>query len=105
YEVNDAGFLSRADIVNNGNWFGLNFVTPTKLYRTLYVNFNQWNDWTTNGERLQSGVNVNLNGQFANQWWFWGGVEAFNLGEVYDDRASRGGPSLRKPQRMSSWLG
>ncbi len=105
YEVNDAGFLSRADIINNGNWFGLNFVTPTRVYRTLYLNFNQWNDWTTNGERLQSGVNMNLNGQFANQWWFWGGVEAFNLGEVYDDRASRGGPSVRKTQRMSSWLG
>jgi hypothetical protein len=80
-------------------------VKPTKYYRTLYVNFNQFNEWNTDGLQLQAGANINVNGQLPNQWYFWGGMEAYNLGASYDDRASRGGPALRKPRRSNGWLG
>lgn len=105
YEVNDAGFLTRADITQNGNWYGLQFMKPTKYYRRLFVNFNQWNDWNTDGLRLNSGANVNLNGELPNQWWFWMGYNVNGLGEVYDDRAARGGPALRRPFRQNGWFG
>src|SRR5690606_37926105 len=68
YEINDAGFLNRADSLSNGNWFGLNLVTPTSWYRQLYVNFNQWNDYTTDGLVLNHGGNINFSGQLLNQW-------------------------------------
>ncbi len=105
YEVNDAGFLTRADITQNGNWFGLQYNTPTKYYRRLFVNLNQWNDWNTEGMRLNSGANININGELPNQWWFWAGWNVNGLGEVYDDRASRGGPALRRPTRQNGWFG
>lgn len=105
YETNDAGFLTRADITQNGNWFGLQFMQPTKYYRRLFVNFNQWNDWNTAGMRLNSGGNININGEFPNQWSFWTGYNVNGLGEVYDDRASRGGPALRRPFRHNAWFG
>ena len=105
YEVNDAGFQPRADITQNGNWFGLNFVEPTKLYRRLFVNVNQWNDWTTDGLRLNSGANINVNGELPNQWWFWAGYNVNGVGATYDDRVTRGGPALRRNFRQNAWLG
>ncbi|MBX3173677.1 MAG: carbohydrate binding family 9 domain-containing protein [Gemmatimonadaceae bacterium] len=105
YEVNDAGFLSRADILQNGNWYGLQFQTPTKYYRRMFVNFNQWNDWNTQGMRLNSGANVNINGELPNQWWFWTGWNVNGIGEVYDDRSARGGPALRRNLRQNGWFG
>ncbi|MBX3132014.1 MAG: carbohydrate binding family 9 domain-containing protein [Gemmatimonadaceae bacterium] len=105
YEVNDAGFQTRADITQNGNWFGLQFMQPTKLYRRLFVNFNQWNDFTTDGLHLNTGGNININGELPNQWWFWTGFNVNGIGEVYDDRVMRGGAALRRNQRVNTWFG
>ena len=105
YEVNDAGFQQRADNLLNGNWFGLNLLTPTKLYRQMYVNFNQTNEWNTDGLRIWTGGNVNVNGQLANQWWFWAGFQMNGIGATYDDRAARGGPALRRNFRKNMWAG
>ncbi|MEX2182208.1 MAG: DUF5916 domain-containing protein [Gemmatimonadaceae bacterium] len=105
YEVNDAGFMNRADLLTNGNWMGLQLRTPNALYRQLSVNFNQWNEWSTEGLKLNSGGNINLNGQLANQWWFSTGYNINGIGENYDDRASRGGPAVRRTFRQNVWFG
>ncbi len=105
YEVNDAGFLPRADLTQNGNWVGLQFNQPTRMYRRLFVNLNQWNEWNTEGLRLNSGANINLNGELPNQWWWWTGFNVNGLGETYDDRAARGGPALRRNLRRNGWFG
>ncbi len=105
YEVNDAGFQPRADHVQNGNWFGLNLLEPTKLYRRLFVNFNQWNEWNTEGLRLNSGGNININGELPNQWYFWTGWNVNGIGATYDDRVARGGPALRRNMRQNGWFG
>lgn len=105
FDVNDAGFLTRADVTNNGNWFGLQFQEPTKFYRRVFINLNQWNDWNTDGLHLNSGANLNINGELPNQWWFWTGFNVNGIGESFDDRASRGGPALRRNLRRNGWLG
>lgn len=105
YEVNDAGFLSRADITSNNNWVGLQFTEPTKVYRRLFVNLNQSNDWNGDGLRLQSGAHLSANGEFSNRIWFWANWGVNGLGAAYDDRAARGGPALRRPFRQSGSLG
>jgi Domain of unknown function (DUF5916) len=105
YEVNDAGFLPRADMTSNGNWFGLQYNTPTKYYRRLFVNINQWNDFNTDGLKLNSGANININGELPNQWWFWTGYNVNAIGPSFDDRAARGGPALRRNQRHNTWFG
>ena len=98
----DAGFLNRADMLSNGNWVGLNLVTPTSWYRQLYLNFNQWNDYTTDGLVLNHGGNFNFSGQLQNQWWFGGGYNINRLGETYDDRMARGGPAVRRDARSTT---
>ncbi len=105
YEINDAGFLNRADMMSNGNWVGLQYQKPTKYYRRLFVNLNQWNDFNTQGLHLGSGANVNVNGELPNQWWFWGGWNLNAIGASYDDRASRGGPALRRNFRQNGFFG
>lgn len=105
YEVNDAGFQTRADHTQNGNWFGLQFMQPTKLYRRLFVNFNNWNEFTTDGLHLNTGANININGELPNQWWFWTGYNVNGVGEVYDDRVMRGGAALRRNFRQNVWFG
>ena len=104
FEVNDLGFLSRADQKSWSNWFQVAWQKPTKVYRRVFVNFNEWNMWNTQGERLGFGGNVNAHTEFANQWWAHAG---FNLNSVgtFDDRASRGGPSVREVFNRFAWLG
>ncbi len=105
YEINDAGFLTRADTRSNGNWFGLQYNTPTRYYRRLNVNLSQWNDYNTQGLHLGSGANVNINGELPNQWGFWGGWNLNALGASYDDRGARGGPAIRRNFRQNGFVG
>ncbi len=105
FEANDAGFLARADMQNWGNWVQLLWNTPTTWYRSVRVNFNQWNNWTTGGLPTDRGGNVNAHIQFANQWWAHGGVNLNNFGaKTYDDRGARGGPALPWLLNSSSWF-
>jgi len=105
YEINDAGFLTRADLRSNGNWFGIQLQKPTRYYRRMNVNLNQWNDWNTDGLHLNSGGNININGELPNQWWVFTGYNVNGIGPSYDDRAARGGPALRRNLRRNMWLG
>jgi hypothetical protein len=105
YEVNDLGFMNRADMTSNNQWLSLQLTKPTKYYRQMFVNLNQGNDWNTEGQRLGTWANMNVNGQLLNQWYVWGGWNVNNIGRVYDDRAARGGPSIRRNLRNNGWLG
>jgi hypothetical protein len=105
FEVNDAGFLSRADQQNWGNWLQLSWTRPTTWYRSIRVNFNQSNNWSTSGLATERGGNVNAHAQFANQWFGHFGFNVNNVGRMYDDRASRGGPAIPRLFGYSGWGG
>ncbi|MCE9602951.1 MAG: carbohydrate binding family 9 domain-containing protein [Gemmatimonadetes bacterium] len=105
YEINDAGFLPRADERSQYTWVGLQFQKPTKYYRRANININQWNGWNTEGLHLNSGGNININGELPNQWFVYTGFNLNGIGTGFDDRASRGGPALRRNQRRNTWFG
>ena len=105
FEPNDAGFLSRADQQNIGNWLQIGWLTPTRWYRSVRVNFNQWNQWTTAGLPTERGGNFNAHAQFTNQWTGHLGFNLNNVGRTYDDRSSRGGPALPQLFSYSGWGG
>lgn len=105
FEINDAGFLSTADVQSYTNWLQLAYNRPTSWYRKAFVNFNEWNAWTTSGLLTELGGNINAHAQFANQWWGHAGFNLNNVGTVYDDRASRGGPAVRRTFGRSFWAG
>jgi len=105
YEVNDLGYLQRADWQNQGTWVGLRFYTPTRYYRQIAWNFNEWNDWTASGLQLNHYLNTNYHMTLPNNWQIDAGVTYSGFGTAYDDRAARGGPAIRRSPRISPWAG
>lgn len=105
FEINDLGFLNRADKQNQSTWAQLSFTRPTRLYRRGFWNFNQWHDWTSDGLLLDRAVNTNIHFELPNSWWFHLGGTLGGLGEVSCDRCARGGPALRTDGVLSSWGG
>ena len=104
FEVNDLGFLRRADEQQWATWFALQFRKPTKVYRSLQMNFNEWNMWTTAGLRTEMGFNTNWHLNASNNWWWHVGATLNQLNS-YCDRCSRGGPAVRRSPWLGPWVG
>jgi len=105
FEINDVGYLSRADQKFESGWIGLQYNKPTSWYRSALLNFNQWAGWTTEGLPTDLGGNVNFHVQLPSMWWIHTGISSNGWMPTYDDRASRGGPAVRNSKSLSPWLG
>jgi hypothetical protein len=105
YEVNDLGYMRRADQQQWSTWFALQYRTPTKLYKSAQLNFNNGNSWTTAGLALDRWFNTNWHINFTNNWWGHIGGTIANVGEIYCDRCTRGGPALRVSRAVYPWFG
>ncbi len=105
FEVNDVGFLNRANDQTWNNWLGLYWTTPNRIYQRIQWNFNYWQYWTLDGLTTERAVNTNSHIQFTNRWWLHlGGT--LGLGPTYCDRnCTRGGPAVRVEPMTTSWLG
>jgi hypothetical protein len=101
FEVNDVGFLQRADQKAMTNWLQWRNERPSKLFRSWRYNLNQWASWNFDGDRLVSGANVNAHAQFRNNWFTGMGLTVNWRG--FDDRATRGGPGAYKNSQTSVW--
>lgn len=101
FDINDVGFMRRADERSMGNWLQLRTEKPSQWFRTRTINFNQYASWNFDGDRLFSGGNVNANATFANNWDMGGGVGRQALG--FDDRATRGGPGVHSGGFKEFW--
>jgi hypothetical protein len=105
FEVNDLGFLRRADVLDWSTWAALSFREPTRVYRWAQVNANHWETWNTSGLRLENAVNVNGH---AGLWFNWDVHLGGTLGRItesYCDRCTRGGPALRQSRGFFPWFG
>ncbi len=90
FDVNDVGYLRRADQRSMSNWFQIRSDRPTRWFRSRMINFNQGASWNYDGDRIQSWQNVNAHAVFANNWQIGGG---YNIQQAsVDDRVTRGGP-------------
>jgi uncharacterized protein DUF5916/cellulose/xylan binding protein with CBM9 domain len=101
-EINDIGFMQRADTRSMSNWLQWKRDTPWRFLRSVRWNLNQWASWNFGGDRLQNGGNVNAHGVFLNNWATGGGytVNAAN----FDDRATRGvGPGAIGVSNHTYW--
>ncbi len=74
FDINALGFLTRADIISQGNWLQWRHDRPTRYVRSARLNFNQWGSWNYGGDRLETGGNVNGNVTFRNNWSAGAGV-------------------------------
>ncbi len=102
FDINDLGFLRRADTRSMGNWLQWRRDKPSKYLRSFRFNLNQWGAWNFDGDRLDLGGNVNAHWVFANQWET--GMGLNRSGRTFDDRATRGaGPGAYNNPQWSYW--
>ncbi len=105
FEINDVGFLGQANAQNQYSWLQLAFNTPTRWYRNLRVNFNQWTNFSAMGMREEVGGNVNFNMTLPNNWFVNGG-EGVNAAVLsYCATCSRGGPAVAQSRGSWGWGG
>jgi hypothetical protein len=105
YEINDLGFLRRADWQEQATWAQVHWNKPTRVFQRLFWNFNEWNDWTTAGLPLEHAVNTNVHTELWNHWWLHAGGTLGQLGTAFCDRCTRGGPALRTSPYFAPWAG
>ena len=105
FDVNDIGFLRRADIVDWSTWAALSWRTQRWIYRWAQVNGNHWEQWNTSGTRLESAMNFNGHIGFLNNWDAHLGGTFSALTASFCDRCTRGGPLLRKSRGFFPWGG
>jgi hypothetical protein len=101
FDINDVGFMRRADQMSMSNWVQIRHERPTKYYRNFRYNLNQWAGWNYGGDLIVSGGNVNAHLVFPNSWSTgWG----LNLDvQSFDDRATRGGPGAYRNPFHGLW--
>ncbi len=105
FEINDLGYLQRADEQNWSTWFNLRWTRPAAFYQQAYWNFNWWQQWTTGGQPTERAFNSNTHIQFNSRWWGHLGGTLSRLGGVLCDRCARGGPGVQVDPALSAWGG
>ncbi|HEU4568947.1 MAG TPA: DUF5916 domain-containing protein [Gemmatimonadales bacterium] len=106
FDVNDMGFLNRADQQTWTNWIAFRWNKPNQVFRRLQWNMNYWMYWTLGSGLIEErAFNTNVHTQFANYWWLHlGGTKG--LGQTYCARGcTRGGPALKLDPAFSPWGG
>src|SRR3989449_107828 len=104
FEVNDLGFLLRADQQSWNNWFGLQSLHPTSIYQQAFWNFNWWQYWAADGLALERAANSNAQVQLKNRRWLHAGATLGQLGTTFCDRCARGGPAVRADPYFAPWF-
>ena len=105
FEVNDLGYLRRADLMDWSTWGALTWRDAKGIYRWLQINGNHWETWNTSGTRLQNALNFNGHMGLNNNWDVHLGSTFDRLTESYCDRCTRGGPAVRGSRGFYPWGG
>ncbi len=94
-ELNDVGYLRKADDIFQVAWLNYRLWEPTKIYRQFNIQSNQWTAWDFGGRSTFKGGNIGINSQLKNYWWvnLFMGLDGPNI----DNSVLRGGPSLKLP--------
>jgi hypothetical protein len=95
FEINDLGYMRRADEINQSTWAGYTKRNPFSIFNRWQLNGNQWFNWDTAGNYLGGAVNLNSSWEWKNRW---GGY--WSLSRTYDEisnTALRGGPASKWP--------
>jgi Domain of unknown function (DUF5916)/Carbohydrate family 9 binding domain-like len=105
FEINDLGYLQRADQQTWSTWAGYFDRRATKLYTRFQWNFNWWQYWTTAGLPEERAFNTNTHTTFHNTWSLHFGGTVGQLGTTYCYSCARGGPAVRQDSYLAPWLG
>jgi hypothetical protein len=101
FDINDLGFLQRADEGGFSNWLQIRNDKPSKRFRNTRLNFNQWAMFNLDGDRLALGANINGNVKTQGNHFVGAGINV--EAEGFDDRLTRGGPGGLTTRWMFFW--
>lgn len=101
FEVNDLGYMDRADWIQTGGHVYAQIQKPWKLARKSGFNLNTWTHWNYDQVKLRQGVNFNTWNELKNYWFFQVGIS--REFEAQDDLETRGGPLMTAPARFWYW--
>ena len=105
FEINDLGYLQRADQLAWSTWAGYFDRHTRAFYNRFQWNFNWWQYWTTAGLPEERAFNTNTHTTFRNQWSLHFGGTVGQLGTTYCYDCARGGPAVRRDSYVGPWLG
>jgi hypothetical protein len=101
FDVNDLGFMSRADDISNSGWLQVRDDEPGTYVRSFRFNLNQWSGWNFDGDNRFAGANVNAHWTLVNNWSFGTGFNVNRGG--FNDRLTRGGPGGYNTNNINQW--
>ena len=105
FEINDLGYLQRADQQAWSTWVGFFDRKRRALTQRFQWNFNWWQYWTSAGLPEERAFNTNTHTTFNNTWSFHVGGTLGQLGETYCYSCARGGPAVRQDPYLAPWAG
>ncbi|PYP55223.1 MAG: hypothetical protein DMD44_15735 [Gemmatimonadetes bacterium] len=105
FEINDLGYLQRADQQTWSTWVGFFDRKRRALTQRFQWNFNWWQYWTSAGLPEERAFNTNTHTTFNNTWSLHVGGTLGQLGETYCYSCSRGGPAVRQDPYFAPWAG
>ncbi|MCD4794954.1 MAG: carbohydrate binding family 9 domain-containing protein [Bacteroidales bacterium] len=94
-ELNDIGYIRRANSIFQYLWAGYRITEPFSIFRSININANQWAGWDYGGTNTFKGGNINAWTQFTNLWTFSFNISA-ELNNI-DNSILRGGPAMKSP--------
>ncbi|MBT7595419.1 MAG: carbohydrate binding family 9 domain-containing protein [Gemmatimonadetes bacterium] len=102
FDINDTGFLRRADVYHPRLELELDNREPWKIFRTSDLWLERWRRSNFDDVVLEDAVEAGGWGQLLNYWGFGGGY-THRYG-ASDDRDTRGGPLIATPASDSYWV-
>jgi len=106
FDVNDLGFMDRADIVHTGLHLKADTQKPHWLIQRASANFNAWGGWNYDGVNLRKGINFNTWSELRSpspiRFYFASIDREF---ETLDDMETRGGPLMLRPSHITYEFG
>src|SRR6266700_3234338 len=105
FEINDLGYLQRADQIAWSTWAGYFDRHKRSFYQRFQWNLNWWQYWTTDGLPGERAFNTNTHTTFLNTWSLHFGGTIGQLGTTYCYDCARGGPAVRQDSYLAPWLG
>ena len=105
FEVNDLGYLQRADQQSWSTWAGYFDRKARRFTNRFQWNMNWWQSWTASGLPLEAAYNTNIHVTFKDNSSFHLVGTIGQLGTTYDDRGARGGPAVRQDAYIAPWTG
>ena len=101
-DLNDLGFIRRADEIQNTYWFSYNINKPFSIFRVISTNLSLWHGMDFSGTKIYYGGDANAYLEFKNNYS--AGIGCYTEPYARSNSVLRGGPGFRFANEFNSWF-